>query len=549
MKRYSIGVDFGSLSARSVLLDLETGEIAAQAVSPYSHGVLTEHLPDGTPLDSDWALQVPADYRLALCESVKEMMKQASVSPEQIAGIGIDATSSTLLPVLSDGTPLCEIPQFVSEPHAYIKLWKHHSAQKYADRMEELAAAEDPLWFVQSGRKISSEHFLPKVVQIAAEAPEIYEAAERIVEVGDWLVWQLCGEESRNYCAAAFKTYYREESGDLPPAFLQKLCPSLSDLSSKFPQRIMKAGDCAGVLTEETAASLGLIPGIPVSAATLDAHVTMLGCHVTEPGELVMVVGTSACEMLLDRGLYEISGINGTVQEGLLPDVYIYEAGQSCAGDMIAWFFENAISSALAEEAEKRGKTIHSLLEEKAAVCPPGANGLIALDWWNGARSLPMDFDLTGLLIGLTIETAPAEIYRALLESIVFGTKRILQELEQKGMTVSRMIAAGGIPLKNELMMQIYADVCGVEVYCPLQEQTGAVGSALLGAAAGSSGFRGLPDLINALPEQPLKIYRPNQEAVEQYRQVYSLYAELYEHFSKNKQIMHRLKSLRKTGS
>ena len=545
MKRYSIGVDFGSLSARSVLLDLETGEVVAQAVSPYSHGVLTEHLPDGTPLESDWALQVPADYRLALCEAVKQMMKQACISPELIAGIGIDATSCTLLPVLSDGTPLCELPQFVSEPHAYIKLWKHHSAQKYAQKIEELAAAENPTWFAQSGRKISSEHFLPKVFQIAVEAPEIYAAAERIVEVGDWIVWQLCGEESRNYCAAAFKAYYREESGDLPSAFLQKLCPSLSALSGKYPRRIIKAGDCAGCLTREAAASLGLIPGIPVSAATLDAHVTMLGCHVTEPGDLVMVVGTSACEMLLDNGLYEISGINGTVQEGLLPDVYIYEAGQSCAGDMIAWFFENAISSALAEEAEKRGKTIHSLLEEKAAVCPPGANGLIALDWWNGARSLPMDFDLTGLLIGLTIETAPAEIYRALLESIVFGTKRILQELERKGMTVSRVIAAGGIPLKNELMMQIYADVCDVEIYCPLQDQTGAVGSALLGAAAGSVGFRGLPDLINTLPKQPMKIYRPDRKAAEQYRQVYGLYAELYEHFSRNKEIMHKLKSLR----
>ena len=260
-----------------------------------------------------------------------------------------------------------------------------------------------------------------------------------------------------------------------------------------------------------------------------------------------MVVGTSACELLLDRGLYEVSGINGTVYEGLLPEVYIYEAGQSCAGDMIAWFFDNAIPSALAEEAKKSGKSIHSLMEEKAAACPPGANGLVALDWWNGARSLPMDFELTGLLIGLTIESEPAEIYRALLESIVFGTKRILQELEQKGMTVSRIIAAGGIPLKNELMMQIYADVCGVEVYCPLQEQTGAVGSALLGAAAGSGGFRGLPDLINALPAQPLKIYRPDREAVEQYKQVYSLYAELYEYFSQNKQIMHKLKSMRKT--
>ena len=547
MKRYSIGVDFGSLSARSVVLDLETGEIVAQAVSPYLHGILTEQLPDGTPLGSDWALQVPADYHLALFDAVRESVKLAHVLPEQIVGIGIDATASTVLPTLSDGTPLCELPRFASEPHAYIKLWKHHSAQKYAEKMEELAVSEDPLWFVQSGRKISSEHFLPKAVQIAAEAPEVYAAADRIVEVGDWLVQQLCAEESRNYCAAAFKTYYREESGDLSPDFLQKLCPAVLNLSEKFPRRILKAGDCAGCLTEEAAASLGLIPGIPVSAAAVDAHVTMVGCHVAKPGELVMVVGTSACELLLDRGLYEVSGINGTVYEGLLPEVYIYEAGQSCAGDMIAWFFDNAIPSALAEEAKKSGKSIHTLMEEKAAACPPGANGLVALDWWNGARSLPMDFELTGLLIGLTIESEPAEIYRALLESIVFGTKRILQELEQQGMTVSRIIAAGGIPLKNELMMQIYADVCGVEVYCPLQEQTGAVGSALLGSAAGSGGFRGLPDLINALPRQPLKIYRPNQEAVEQYRQVYGLYAELYEYFSTNKRIMHRLKSLRKT--
>jgi len=542
---YTIGVDYGSLSARAVLMDAETGTVAATAVYEYPHGIMADALPDGTPLPADWALQDPADYWNALHELVPAVLKAANVQKEQVTGIGLDVTSCTFLPTTAAGIPLCRLESFRSRPHAYLKLWKHHAAQPYADRILALAEKLNAPWLQQFGSLISSEHYLPKVAQIAAEDPELYQAADRLVEAGDWLVWMLCGTESRSYCSAAFKTYYRPEQGDVDAAFLSSIHPLLTTLREKLPPVVHYPGDKAGRLTGEAADWLGLLPGTAVSAAGVDAHVTLHGSHINASGDLLLIIGTSTCVIVQSDVYREIPGLNGVVPDGILPGLHAYEGGQACVGDSFAWFAEHCTPSAYQQEAVQRNISVHRLLSEKAAALAPGESGLVALDWWNGVRSTLMDFDLSGTIMGLTLDTKPEDIYRALIESTAYGANRIIQAMESHGVPIRALYAAGGIPAKNPLLAQIYADVCNRDVYLVEQEHSGALGSAILGAAAAGEGFRSLPQLIDRY-RQPVKtVFHPNPEHTAVYRELYTLYSQLYEEYGLKNDLMKRLKKLR----
>jgi len=544
-KQYSIGVDYGSLSARAVLMDLETGVSAASAVYEYPHGIMTETLPDGTPLPADWALQDPADYWEALHVLIPALLRQASAAKEQVTGIGLDVTSCTVLPTTADGTPLCHLEPYRSCPHAYLKLWKHHAAQPYADRILSLAQAMNAPWLPQFGSLISGEHYLPKAAQIAAESPEIYRAADRIVEAGDWLVRRLCGQESRGYCAAAFKTYYRQEQGDVDTEFLAAIHPLLENLQEKLPPEIHYPGDRAGGLTAEAAGWLGLLPGTAVSAAGVDAHVTLHGSHINRSGDLLLIIGTSTCIILQSDVYREIRGLNGVVPEGILPGLHAYEGGQACVGDSFAWFAERCVPAAYQSEAMTQGISIYQLLMEKAAALAPGENGLVALDWWNGVRSTLMDFDLSGLMVGLTLDTTPEAIYRALLESTAYGARRIIQSIEEAGVPVRTLYAAGGIPAKNPLLAQIYADVCDRDVCLVEEAHSGALGSAILGAAAAGGGFHNLSDLIERYHRSVQRVFHPVPEHAEVYRKLYALYSQLYETYGVQNDLMKQLKQIR----
>jgi len=544
-KCYSIGVDYGSLSARAVLMDLDTGVSAASAVYEYPHGIMTEALPDGTPLPADWALQDPADYWEALHVLIPALLRQTGAAKEQVADIGLDVTSCTVLPTTADGTPLCRLEAYRSRPHAYLKLWKHHAAQPWADRILALAKERNAPWLQQFGGLISGEHYLPKAAQIAAESPDIYQAADRLVEAGDWLVWMLCGTESRNYCAAAFKTYYRPGQGDVDTAFLSSIHPLLADLKEKLPPVIHYPGDRAGGLTAEAADWLGLLPGTAVSAAGVDAHVTLYGSHINQAGDLLLIIGTSTCIILQSDVYREIRGLNGVVPEGILPGLHAYEGGQACVGDSFAWFAERCVPAAYQTEATEQGIGIHQLLMEKAAALAPGENGLVALDWWNGVRSTLMDFDLSGLMVGLTLDTTPEAIYRALLESTAYGARRIIQSIEEAGVPVRTLYAAGGIPAKNPLLAQIYADVCDRDVCLVEEAHSGALGSAILGAAAAGGGFHNLSDLIERYHRSVQRVFHPVPEHAEVYRKLYALYSQLYETYGVQNDLMKQLKQIR----
>lgn len=544
-RRYTIGIDYGSLSARAVLMELDTGAVAASEVYEYPHGIMTEALPDGTPLPADWALQDPADYWEALHVLVPALLKQAGAEPRQVAGIGLDATSCTLLPLRWDGTPLCHLPAYGGCPHAYLKLWKHHAAQPWADRILSLARQRNAPWLQQFGSLISGEHFLPKAAQIAAEAPEVFQAADRLLEVGDWLVWRLCGRESRGYCAAAFKTYYHPQRGDVEADFLSAVHPLLGTLNRKLPSDIHFPGDAVGPLTEEAAQWLGLPRETVVSAAGVDAHVTLHGSHLNQSGDLLLIIGTSTCIIAHSDVYREIQGLNGVVPEGILPNLQAYEGGQACVGDVFAWFLQNCVPAAYRQEADAQGISLYQLLEGKSAALAPAENGLVALDWWNGVRSTLMDFDLSGLILGLTLETTPEALYRALLESTAYGARRIIEAIEEAGVPIRALYAAGGIPLKNQLLAQIYADICNRPVHVVQQAHSGALGSAILGAAAATTGFQGLPELIERYRRSGETVYHPVPEHAEIYQQLYALYSQLYDTYGRPDSPMKQLKQLR----
>ncbi len=461
MARYAIGVDFGTESGRAVLVDCADGREYGTCVYAYENGVIDERLPGGgVPLEPDWALQDPADYIRAFRSTIPPLLAETGVDPSDVAGVGIDFTACTMLPALGDGTPLCELGDLRAEPHAWVKLWKHHAAQPEADRINEVAAELGEAWLPRYGGKISSEWFFSKALQILDEAPEIYARAGRLIEAADWVVWQLTGRETRNNCTAGYKAMWSKADGFPPDAYFAALDPRFEHVvDEKMSRDIVSIGGRAGGLSEQAAAWTGLPAATAVAVANVDAHVSAPAVRVTEPGRMVAIMGTSICHVALGDRLATVDGMCGVVQDGVVPGLYGYEAGQSAVGDIFAWFVDNAVPPRYHERAAATGTDVHAVLADEAAKLAPGETGLLALDWWNGNRSVLVDADLRGLIVGMTLATTSPQIYRALLEATAFGTRVIIDSFEAAGIPVEEVVACGGLPERNKLLMQIYADV------------------------------------------------------------------------------------------
>jgi L-ribulokinase len=551
MAKYTLGVDFGTESARAVLVDLANGAEIAQAVCAYPDGVIDERLP-GTEiaLELDWALQNPADYVTCFQQSVRQAVSESGVDPVDIIGLGIDFTACTMLPTKADGTPLCYLPEWRDQPHAWVKLWKHHAAQPEANEINQVAAERGEPWLSRYGGKISSEWFFPKSLQILNEAPAVYAAADRLIEAADWIVWQLTGVETRNSCTAGYKAIWSKQDGFPSPDFFAALHPAMRDIvADKMSTDILPLGARAGGLTAEMAAATGLLPGIAVAVANVDAHVSVPAATVTGTGRMVMIMGTSTCHMVVGERPAIVPGMCGVVEDGILPNLAGFEAGQSCVGDHFAWFVENGVPGAYEREAQARDLNLHQLLEEKAAALQPGESGLLALDWWNGNRSVLVDVDLTGLLLGATLATRAEEIYRALIEATAYGTRVIIEAFEANGVPVNEIVAAGGLPERNHLLMQIYADVTGREFKVVGTTQAGALGSAMHGAVAAGAAVGGY-DTIAAAAAQMARlqdvVYRPIAAHQAVYDQLYAEYLQLHDYFGRGaNDVMKRLKALR----
>jgi L-ribulokinase len=552
-RKFAIGVDFGTESGRAVLVDVRTGRELATAVYPYSHGVIDETLPGPRPrvrLDPDWALQDPQDYVRTLKSAVPSVLRKTRVDPSDVIGIGIDFTACTMLPVKADGTPLCDLPEHRGNPHAWVKLWKHHAAQPEADLVNKTAGERGEPWLARYGGKISSEWFFPKVLQILREAPEIYAAADRMMEAADWIVWQMTGEETRNSCTAGYKAIWSKRGGFPDGAYFAALDARLRGVvDEKMSRRIRPIGERAGGLTPQAARWTGLEPGTAVAIANVDAHVSVPAATVTEPGRMVMIMGTSICHMVLGTQEREVEGMCGVVEDGIIPGLFGFEAGQSAVGDIFAWFVENGVPPGYHALARKKRVGLHSLLEQEAAKLSPGETGMVALDWWNGNRSVLVDVDLTGMLLGATLATKAPEIYRALIEATAFGTRTIIDAFEGNGVAVNELVACGGLPEKNRLLMQIFSDVTGRQIKVAASAQAGALGSAMFGAVAAGASAGGYDTILEAAQRMArLKrvSYAPVPEHHAVYDRLYDEYRRLHDYFGRGgNDVMKALKRIK----
>lgn len=550
-RKYTVGVDFGTESGRAVLVDVRNGKVLATAIYPYKHGVLDEKLPGtNVRLEPDWALQDPEDYIRTLKSTIPAVLKESGVAPEDVIGVGVDLTACTMMPTTADGTPLCNLPEFRKNPHAWVKLWKHHAAQPEADRINATARARGEPWLARYGGKISSEWFFSKTLQILDEAPEVYAAADRLIEGADWVVWQLTGHETRNACTAGYKAMWSKREGFPGNDYFRALDPRLEHvIDEKMSRTILPIGSRAGELSPQAARWTGLRPGTAVAVPIVDAHAAVPASTVTEPGRMVAIMGTSTCHLILSTEERAVPGMCGYVEDGIIPGLIGYEAGQSGVGDIFAWFVENAVPPQYHALAKKKKQSLHATLEQEAAKLVPGESGLLALDWWNGNRSVLVDVDLSGLLVGATLATQAPEIYRALLEATAFGTRVIIEALDKNGVPVNEIVASGGLPERNKLLMQIYADVTGREFKIGGSNQAGALGAAMLGAVAAGAQAGGYASIFDAAPRMGRlrkESYVPNPAAQKVYDSLYAEYLTLHDYFGRGENdVMKRLKQLK----
>jgi L-ribulokinase len=541
--RYSIGLDFGTESVRALVVDIRDGRIVGQGRHDYEHGVIDQHLPHtAQELPPDYALQHAHDWLNSAAIACAEAICESAASPDDVVGVGVDFTSCTMLPTLSDGTPLCLLDQFKSIPLAWPKLWKHHGAKPETDRINRIARERDEPWLGRYGGTIGLEWFFPKVLETLNHAPAVYEAAQVWIEAGDWIVWQLtsgpfphCSIDQlvRSTCQAGYKAMWNRQTGYPSPDYFAAVHPALRDVvASKMPGILMAPGQRAGLLTERAARLLGLKPGVPISAAIIDAHAGVPGAGVASPSTMVMVMGTSSCHMMNSRIERLAPGIAGVVEEGILPGYFGYEAGQASVGDAFAW-------------VPRSFGVTHDEMNRQAALVPPGSGGVMALDWLNGCRTPLMDGRLSGALLGLKLSTRPEQIYRAMMEATAFGLRWIVETLRESGVPVRRFCAAGGLPAKSPLLMQIYADVLDARIHLPQTGQSVAMGAAILGciaAGTGVTGYHSISQAIHAMSRwREDLVYRPDLDGRRLYEGLYSLYRSLADGNGTMATVMRRL--------
>lgn len=540
-----IGVDYGTLSARAIVAEQESGRTLSESVYPYPHGVMDRSLPDGTPLaGSDWALAHPADYQEALVNIIPDAVAKAGIPGTDVTAIAITATACTLLPVDGHLVPLCMEPDFENRPHAYAKLWKHHRAQPYANRLTE-TAEKMQLDFLQNyGGKISSEWAVPKVMEVYEEDRALYHAADRFMQISDWLTAWLTGDpQPQNGSIAQYKAMWNRRDGYPPDEYFAAVGEEVPEIvHTKLRGRHLMAGEKAGTLCRQAAGQLGLSAGITVGMAHTDAHCGALGSGASDEGDYVFIIGTSSCGHLVTSKRVPVSGVTGALTDGLVPGFTCYSAGQACVGDMLDWFIQRALPRAYEDAAAQTGQNLHQLLESKASLQKPGECGLIALDWFNGNRSTLVNADLTGLLLGLTMETRPEDIYRALLDAIAFGHRKIVEQFAQSGMNIRRVILCGGIAHKNDLLIQIMADALNLPIDVSSDPQASALGAAICAAAAAENIPLGAA--VKRMKCSVLKTVLPNPENTHRYEGIYAIYHSLYDYFGRqNPEWMTQLRS------
>ena len=543
--KVTIGIDFGTLSARAVALELETGREVAQAVFAYPHGVMDAQLPDGTPLPPQFALQHPQDYLDALQATVGGVLQ--TVSAEDVVGICLDFTTCTVVCVDEAGVPLCMKPEFAHDPHAYVKLWKHHGAVKQALAFDRVAAQRGEKWPDYCGGTSSSEWLFPKILETAQASPAVFEHTYRFYDAVDWLSLVLTGRETHNPCCAGLKGYWSRQLGYPDNDFFRAVDPVLDGIvGTKVCPRVDRVEEPAGYLSAEGAALIGLKAGTVVAMPVGDAHAAMPALNITGAGQCMLVIGTSGVLMVNTETAVPVPGICALTDRGIFPDLCSMEAGQAGLGDCFDWFVRCCVPEHYRQEAREKGLTIHQLLRSKAENLRPGQSRLVALDWWNGNRSILKNDGLSGLILGMNMQTRPEEIYRALIEATAFGLRVIVENYEKHGVAIGDICAAGGIAMKDPMLMQIYADVLNRTLRVGDSSQAGARGSAMYAAVAAGV----FPDIRAAAAHYAAPataVYTPIQENVAIYDALYREYKTLHDYFGKENRVMERLADIYRT--
>lgn len=535
MSRYAIGLDYGTNSCRSLLVDLDSGEELGSTVFPYPSGnlgILTD------PSDPNVARQNPQDYLDGLVEIVRGAIAQAKEArpdfrPEQVIGIGIDTTGSTPIPLDAGGTPLGLLPEYRDNLNAQVWLWKDHTAHAEAAAITEKAAARRPEYLAKCGGIYSSEWWWSKIWRCLKVDPGVFAAAHSWAEHCDWIPAVLTGTTeparmARGICSAGHKAMYAGEWGGLPDKeFLASLDPRLADLRDRLYEKAVTADTRAGGLTPEWAAKLGLAPGTAVAVGAFDAHMGAVGAGVKK-GTLTKILGTSTCDITVwpdSEDLADIPGLCGVVDGSVLPGCYGIEAGQSAVGDIFLWFVNHLVPDGYGATVDEKFVN----MEAELAKLKPGETGLLALDWNNGNRTILVDVRLTGLILGQTLHTRAHEIYRALIEATAFGALTIINRMEEYGVAVEEVVNTGGLAVKNATLMQIYADIIGRPLKVAASDQTCALGAAIFGAVA--SGEIGLAEAQAKVCRMRDRVYEPVPENQAIYARLYALYRTLHDAF------------------
>lgn len=543
--KYVIGLDLGTLSGRAVVARVSDGRILGTHVTEYAHGVMDRKLTagDGQSLPPEFALQVPNDYVEVLKEAIPAAIKDAGIDKEDIIGIGVDATSATVFVTDAEGKPLNEYDEFKNNPHAYIKLWKHHGAQEQADRLVAAAEERGEDWLPRYGGVLSSELLMPKALELYEKAPEVYEKADVIVELLDWVTWKLTGERTQAAGDSGYKRQYQD--GEYPSEeYLESVSEGFGKVfSEKMNAPVLPLGAKVGEVTEEAAELTGLPAGIAVASGNIDAHVHVAGVNAVRPGQMTAIMGTSSCYIVNSEDYKDVPGIFGTVDGGAVEGLWGFEGGQSAVGDVFAWFIDNCVPEEYTQDARNRGISIHQYFENLVKDQEIGEHGIVALDWHNGNRSILSDARLSGLIVGQSLTSSPEDTYRALLEATCFTARTIIENFVDHGVPVTEIVAAGGL-LKNKTLMQMMADITRLPITITKEAQAGALGSAVFAAVAAGA-YDDVRQAADAMAHVEKDAYTPNEEASKKYDELFEVFMELHDYFGRESKLMHKLKTIR----
>jgi L-ribulokinase len=525
---FTLGIDYGTNSVRALVVRCRDGKEFGSCIVYYPSGkegiLLDAH-------DHHLARQHPGDYLFGLEKSVKGALaaarKQRGFDVAQVIGIGVDTTGSSPIPVDAQNVPLALSKKWAKNLNAQCWLWKDHTGWREAAQITALAAQHRPQYIAKCGNTYSSEWFWSKIWHCLNTDPKVFAATHAWVELADWVPSVLAGvsdprQVKAGICAAGHKALYCDEWGGLPDKeFLTLLDPQLAALRDRLYPQAYDATEPAGALCAEWAAKLCLRAGLPIAIGEFDVHYGAIGCGVKE-GTLVKVIGTSTCDcgvVSADKTVPDIPGICGIVKGAILPGFYGLEAGQSAVGDIFKWWVEVVCAGNAAT---------HARFTKEAAQLKPGQSGLLALDWNNGNRTILVDPMLSGLLLGQTLHTTPAEIYRALIEATAFGARAIIERFKEYGVPIDRVVCAGGIAEKNPLLMQIYADVTGCTMLVAGSSQACALGSAV-SAAVLAGAHPDFPTAQTMMTSLKKVAYKPKPAHQQKYEKLYQLYRQLHD--------------------